>query len=358
MRWSFPIGHLFGSQLRVHATFFLLLLLIAAIAYQEGGLAAAALNTTFVLVLFACVIAHEFGHALTARRFGIRTPDVTLLPIGGLARLERMPENPREEILVALAGPAVNVVIWAVLSGFFGLRTDPSVMADFDITPQDFLARVAMINLFLAVFNMIPAFPMDGGRVLRAVLSVFVDRVQATKVAASTGQILAIVFGFIGLTSGNIVLILIAVFVFVAAEAESSSVSLHAAARNMLARQAMITEFECLTPGDGLQAASSALIRTTQQEFPVLDAEDRLLGVLTRDSLYAALMGDRQGATVGDLMTGDIPTARLTTRLDKVLDLLHGGNVPAVAIENHEGRFIGYVTVANLGESLVVHGRG
>src|SRR6056297_3471320 len=115
MGWSFSIGRLFGSELRVHVTFFLLLIWIGAVAWSAGGMAAAAENVLFVAALFACVVAHEFGHALTARRYGIRTPDITLLPIGGLARLERMPEKPREEILVALAGPAVNVVIWLVL---------------------------------------------------------------------------------------------------------------------------------------------------------------------------------------------------------------------------------------------------
>ena len=166
MSWSFPIGRLFGSELRVHATFFLLLVWIGTVSWMAEGTLAAIMSLLFIIALFACVVAHEFGHALMARRFGIRTPDITLLPIGGMARLERMPEEPRQEIAVAIAGPAVNVAIWALLTVFLGARTDMSTLQTLDDPAAGFLARLATVNLLLVLFNLIPAFPMDGGRVL------------------------------------------------------------------------------------------------------------------------------------------------------------------------------------------------
>jgi Zn-dependent protease len=179
MSWSFSIGTVLGSELRVHATFLLLLAWIGTAAFASGGPIAAMVNVAFVVALFACVVAHEFGHALMARRFGVRTPDITLLPIGGMARLEKIPEAPAQEIAVALAGPAVNIVIWAGLTLLFGAGDSLSTLGAIDDTGEGFVARLAAINLFLAVFNMIPAFPMDGGRVLRAALATRMDRVLA-----------------------------------------------------------------------------------------------------------------------------------------------------------------------------------
>lgn len=357
MSWSFPIGRLFGSELRIHATFFLLLAWIGASAYAQGGTATALDSVGFVLALFLCVVAHEFGHALTARRYGIRTPDITLLPIGGMARLERMPEKPGREIIVALAGPAVNVVIWLVLITVFGAETDLEKLAAIDTPGEGFLGRLAAVNLFLAVFNLLPAFPMDGGRVLRAVLSLFMPRVQATRWAATAGQLMAFAFGLISLTSGNLVLLLIAVFILMAAQAESSDVALRDMAKTLRAREAMITSFESLAPEDSLQAAASALIRTTQHEFPVLDEAGRPVGVLTRRAIFHAAEEHHETARVDSAMARDIPTLPLEAKLDRVLDALQGG-APAVAVTDPEGRMIGYVTRENIGELMVVRSSG
>ncbi|MDY6858378.1 MAG: site-2 protease family protein [Pseudomonadota bacterium] len=357
MTWSFPIGRLFGTELRVHATFFLLLLWIGAAAYMEGGTPAAVENILFVVALFACVVAHEFGHALTARRYGIKTPDVTLLPIGGMARLERMPEKPLQEITVALAGPAVNIVIYLVLALIFGVETRLEALAAIENPAQSFLGRLAAVNLFLALFNLLPAFPMDGGRVFRAVLALFMDRVQATRIAATAGQFLAFALGFLGLTSGNPVLLLIAIFVFMAAAAESSDVALRDMAKNLLAREAMITAFESLGPDDGIQAASAALIRTTQHEFPVLDSDGTLKGFVTRNAIFQAATGDQPPRKMADIVTTGIPSVALTARLDKALDGLSQGNAPAVAVTDQAGRMIGYITRENIGELMVISGR-
>lgn len=357
MAWSFPIGRLLGSELRVHATFFLLLLWIGIAAYLAQGPAAAMVSVAFILALFACVVAHEFGHAIMARRYGIRTPDITLLPIGGMARLERMPEKPAEEIAVAVAGPAVNVAIWAILTFVFGaeLQLDPAEAIE--DPAQGFWGRLAAVNLFLVLFNLIPAFPMDGGRVLRALLSIPLGRVRATQAAARAGQAIAFLFGLWGLTSGNVLLLLIAVFVFLAAAAESSDVSMHEATRNVRAREAMITSFESLSPEDTLDYAGRTLVRTTQSEFPVLDPDGRLAGVLTRTAILRALQENDRIRPVAELMTRDIPGVALDAPLEQALDHLAVAQAPAVAVTDRAGHVLGFITRENLGEWMLVSRR-
>ena len=224
MSWSFSLGRLFGSELKVHVTFLVLLGWISLAAWMAEGASAALQNTIFVLALFACVIAHEYGHAIMARRFGISTPDITLLPIGGMARLSRMPEKPNQEIAVALAGPAVNLVIWALLVAFLDADAGIEELARGSSQGGGLIDQLAIVNLYLLAFNLLPAFPMDGGRVLRAVLSGYMGRRRGTDAAALIGRIMAILFGLFGLSIGNPFLILIAAFVFFAASAEASEI--------------------------------------------------------------------------------------------------------------------------------------
>lgn len=352
MDWTFRLGQLFGSELRVHATFFLLLAWVAVAAWAQSGPAAALDNTLFVVVLFACVVAHEYGHALMARRYGIKTPDITLLPIGGMARMERMPEKPAQEIAVALAGPAVNVVIWALLIGL-GAETDLEALTD-PGTQQGFLGRLAAVNLFLAVFNLIPAFPMDGGRVLRALLSTTTNRVRATRIAATAGQITAFLFGFLGLTSGNLILLLIAVFIFLAAQAEARDVESRDIAKGLYLRDAVITSFEHLSPGDPMHVAAQTLIRTTQHEFPVLDGDGRLAGFLTRQALFHAMAEGQNTRPVAEIMIA-VPALPLAAPLAQALDALQ--QAPAVAATDPAGHVLGYVTSENIGELMVIRQR-
>src|SRR5215831_4307244 len=223
MGWSIKLFDVGGTAVRIHLTFFLLLAWIAAIHWSRGGTAAAVDGVLFIIALFACVVLHEFGHIVAARRYGIRTPDVTLLPIGGVASLERMPEKPGQEIVVALAGPAVNLVIALVLMFLLGARFDLSQMAQLEQAQTTLIGRIAAANVVLFVFNLIPAFPMDGGRVLRAILAVWLGYTRATRAAAMIGQALAIVFAFLGLL-GNPLLVLVAVFIFLAASGEAGYV--------------------------------------------------------------------------------------------------------------------------------------
>ena len=354
MAWSFSIGRYFGSDLRVHATFFLLLAWIGGAAYLQGGPMAALVNVAFVVAIFACVVAHEYGHALMARRFGIKTPDITLLPIGGLARLERMPEKPSEEIQVAVAGPLVNVAIGLVLTVVLGAEARLDDMTTLEDIDQSFLGRLAAVNLFLVLFNMIPAFPMDGGRVLRATLAMRMDRVRATQVAARGGQAIAFLLGLLGLLSGSPILLLIAVFVFLAAGAESSGVALQDKSRDVPVRDAMITAFESLVPSDTLDTAAQALLRTTQHEFPVLSPGGSLMGILTREALIAGLQREARTMPVSDAMSVSVPTMPLNAPLNGALEALSDPGVPAVAITDRTGVFLGYITRENVGEWMLV----
>lgn len=352
MTWSFPIARLLGSEVRIHVTFLLLLAWIGVARYLEGGTAAAVQGVVFSLLIFACVLAHEFGHAIAARRYGIRTPDITLLPIGGVARLERMPEKPGEEIVVALAGPAVNVVIAAVLL-LLGARMDMASLAALENPAASMLGQLAAINLFLVVFNLIPAFPMDGGRVLRALLALRRGPAQATRIAARVGQALAFVLGFIGLL-GNPLLIFIAIFVYIAASAEAQAVGMQDVSRRLGVRDAMITQFETLLPTATVADAAECLLRTTQHEFPVVDGAGRLRGVLTRNALIKALHQTGPDTPVLDVMQRDVPVVPVHGRLEAALRHLQEQDQAVVAVIDDSGNLVGYITSENMGELMMV----
>ena len=351
MAWSFTIARVAGSEIRIHLTFLLLLAWIAATAFATGGTAAALNGVAFILAIFGCVVLHELGHAVAARRCGIATPDITLLPIGGVARLSRMPENPVQEIVVAIAGPLVNVVIALVVIAYLGARFDPTpVIANVGDSRPDFLVRLAWVNIFLVLFNLIPAFPMDGGRVLRAALAIWLGRRRATDIAVRIGQVVAFGFGLSGLLGGDVILVFIAIFVYLAAAAEGSHVSLMDASRRINIADAMTTRFETLGPKATLEDAGRLLVRTSQRDFPVLDHGGMLLGVLTRDLLVEALKEVGGHATVDAVMARDVPGVRPTQRLDAALQLLMESKLPFVAVLDASGHFVGYVGPENIGE--------
>src|SRR3954452_2607609 len=206
MKWSVTVARIFGIDLLIQGTFLIFLAWIGLNYYRSAGAEAAAQGVLFVVLLFVCVLLHELGHAITARRFGIRTPDITLLPIGGVARLERIPREPRQELLIAIAGPAVNVVIAGILMLFLQQRATASDLGDLNTPRVGMLAKLATVNVFLVVFNLIPAFPMDGGRILRALLAMKLRYARATQVAARIGQGLAIVFALVGLFGNPLLL--------------------------------------------------------------------------------------------------------------------------------------------------------
>ena len=353
MLWSINIGTIAGTAVRIHITFLLFLIWIFLASWYSGGPQAAWSGLAFMILLFACVLAHEFGHILTARAFGVATPDVTLLPIGGVARLERIPEKPSEELLVAIAGPAVNVVIAFALVLLAGANLRPENLAAMESAHISMIDRLAIVNLFLAVFNMIPAFPMDGGRVLRALLAIRLGHVRATEIAAAIGQFVAFGLGFLGLF-GNPLLIFIAIFVYLAASSEAQLVAMRAMSRDVPVAAAMMTQIARLTPEEHVDAAVDTLLRTSQSEFPVADADGRLVGVLSRADLIRALKQLGPDAKIADAMTTGIPTISHRACLDEAIRLLQEKQAPAVGVIDAAGKLAGLITTETIGEMLMV----
>jgi Zn-dependent protease/CBS domain-containing protein len=354
MRWSLKIGTVAGTAVLIHVTFLLFLAWIFGVYYISGGPQAALNGLLFMVLLFLCVLLHEFGHIFTARAFGVSTPEVILLPIGGVSRLEHIPEKPSEEFLIAIAGPLVNIAIAVLLVLLGGASIKLQEFSTLDISGGSLVDQLAMVNLFLAVFNLIPAFPMDGGRVLRALLATRLGYVHATEVAAMIGQWAAFALGFLGLF-GNPLLIFIAIFVYLAASAEAHMVAIRAMSRGVPVTAAMMTQFATLTPDEHVDAAVETLLRTSQGEFPVVDGMGRPLGVLGRNDLIRVLKARGPDARVGDSMSGPIPTVGHRSCLDEAFRLLQEKSAPAVGVVDAAGKLIGLVTSETIGEMLMLH---
>src|SRR5438876_2754525 len=295
MKWSWKVGSVAGIDLYVHATFFLLIAWVGITYWLAGGSAAAFDGIASILASFACVVLHELGHALTARRYGIPTRDITLLPSGGVSRLERIPDKPRQDVWVSLAGPAVNVVIAAALYVWLLLSHTLRPVSVLSMAGSTFLERLLLVNVSLAVFNLLPAFPMDGGRVLRALLALRMDYVRATQVAAHVGQAMALVFGLLGLFK-NPFLIFIALFVWIGAAQEASMVQMRTALSGIPVSRAMLTDFRTVAPDDPAQRVLELILAGSQQDFPVVDGGKggRLAGVLLRSDVLKALAPRRR----------------------------------------------------------------
>lgn len=354
MRWSIPLARFGETQVRVHLTFFLLLAWVAYAYGQQGGQAAAVQGVVFILALFGCVLLHEFGHVLAARAYGIPTPDITLLPIGGVARLARMPDDPRQELVVALAGPAVNVVIALALYVGLGGAGHLYDAAKLDTPAVSMLSRLMGVNVWLVLFNLIPAFPMDGGRVLRALLAMRLDHARATQIAASAGQTIALVFAVVGLFY-NPLLILIALFIYVGAGQEAAQASFRAASRDLDLGDVMITDFRTLPATATLADAVEALIRTNQREFPIAGADGAIVGLLARERLAAGLRERGPMASVGDVMEAVPPILPASRKLEEALAAMSEGNVSVLLVsDDATGAIVGMLTPENLGEVMMV----
>jgi Zn-dependent protease/predicted transcriptional regulator len=347
MPWSIRIGSIAGIRLQLHVTF---LLFLGWIAVSQGlftGHAGRALNGVLLLLLvFTCVVLHELGHALAARRYGIRTRDIVLLPIGGVARLERMPDKPAQEIVVALAGPAVNVVIAGVLWLALG-RFDTADMG----IGGSLIESIFTINIVMLLFNLIPAFPMDGGRVLRAVLALKLPYTQATRIAAIAGQAIALVFGVVGFFY-NPMLMFVALFVFLAASEEHALVRSRASLSGLPARAAMISEFEVLDARDSLQTAVDRLMAGSQQDFPILDSGTPV-GLLTRAELLMGLQRSGPTTPIGDVIVRDHLMADPGEPLEEALKRMREHQRPALPVVSG-GRLVGMLTLENVSELLLV----
>lgn len=352
MRWSFKIARIAGSEVRIHYTFLLLLAWIAYSSYQsaqtpEAGTAAALSGVAFTLGLFFCVLLHEFGHALAARAFGIPTPDITLWPIGGVARLQRMPDRPWQELVVAVAGPMVNVVIAGLLIAFAGVQFHLGNFPSLD-DPQAFLVvKLAWVNIALVLFNLIPAFPMDGGRVLRALLAMVMPHALATLIAGRIGQVLAVGFAIAGYFYDPM-LIFIAIFIFMAAKQEIAYAQMKEAAHRLSVADIMVTQLLVLPMQATLQQAAETLTKTPQFASPVI-GDNQFRGILLHADLTAALPQAQPGATVADIMRHNVPRIPSDMHVDEAVRLMQESHNPALPVlDPGTGNLIGLLTIENL----------
>jgi stage IV sporulation protein FB len=290
-----------------------------------------------------------------ARRFGVRTPDVILLPIGGVARLERIPDKPREELLIALAGPFVTLILAAVFYGWLVL-TGQSITD----SPSDNLAHTPLVNALLAmnvvllVFNLIPAFPMDGGRVLRALLASKLGFVKATRIAASIGQGLAILAGVYGLFKPEPFLVLIALFVFLGAATEAAAVETRMAGEGIRIEQMMVTRFETIPIHARLRLAVDLLLSGEQREFPVVDNSGRVEGILTRESLIKGLAERGSESTVGEAMISPVPALPVGLEFETAVGRLRSSGLAALPVVGPSGELVGLLTMDNVSDLIMV----
>jgi Zn-dependent protease/CBS domain-containing protein len=337
MNWSLKIGKLFGIDLKVHLTFFLILVWGA---FSYGGSAGPLYGIVVVLALFTLVVLHELGHSLAAMWFGIPVLDITLLPIGGVARLERMPDKPVQELIVALAGPAVNVILAIILLPIvttlsavqsvpfsMGLLTEPGLLG--------LLTFLLIANVTLVAFNMIPAFPLDGGRVFRASLGLFTDHHKATKIAVNVGRVFALGLGVYGIVNGQIFLALIAFFIFVAGGQEGQAVAARTLLKTVQAREALNKNNVALSPEATVGQVASMMISHPQPTFAVLDPDSgQFLGVATSGSVSLAMQKGQWHTRITEIMhhAKNIPTIALNATLDEVQDKLVGASTQVVAV--------------------------
>ena len=353
MKWSLKIGKLLGIDVFLHFTFLLLLAFLGFYFWRASNNIEATLQgLAFIVALFGCVVLHELGHALTARRYGIKTRDITLLPIGGIARMERMPEKPMQELWVALAGPAVNVVIAVVLMVGLAATGSFTPIEEISAISGSFWQRLIMVNLILVVFNLLPAFPMDGGRVLRALLAMRLGRRRATAIAVNVGQGMAILFVFFGFFY-NPFLIFIGIFVYLGAQAEAGLVEMQSALAGLRVRDAMMTRYRTLASEDTLAKAVDELLAGSQQDFPVMENE-LPIGMLRRNDLVKALSEGRQDAVVTEGMRRDCETVDETASLQSTVESMQGeqcATMPVLA----NGRMVGLLTLENVTEMIMVN---
>jgi Zn-dependent protease/CBS domain-containing protein len=351
------VGRIAGIDLYVHGTFVLFLGWIAlSHALRGHGVAETAAGVALILSVFAIVVLHEMGHALMARRFGIGTRDITLLPMGGVARLERMPDDPKQELLVALAGPAVNAGLAAMLFGLLALLKGPLGLEDVSVVGGPFVTKLMWINVGLAVFNLLPAFPMDGGRVARALLAMYMDPVRATDWAAALGRAFAIFFGLVGFFV-NPMLVFVALFVWMGAQEEAALAHVRWSLHGVSVGQAMITRFRALSPYETVGHAVEHVLSGFQEDFPVVDGT-HVVGILTRADLLRAVAAGQSAAAVGAVMRRSFATATEGEPLTEVMQRMNDAETRTTPVVR-DGMLVGLLTPERIGEILLLReGRG
>lgn len=353
-RGSLALGSVSGIKLYVHWTFLILVGWVAISSWRSGaGTLGTLLMIAILCAVFICVMLHELGHAFAAKRYGIHTTDITLLPIGGLARLERIPEDPKQELVVAIAGPAVNVVIAILLIGAIYLTGGTVTLNQLFLREEGgLLAVMATINLWLVLFNLIPAFPMDGGRVFRAFLAMMMNRVKATRIAARVGQLCAVGFGIYGLMQGQPFLVLIALFVFFGARMEAEVVATNAFMEGHKVLNAMRTKFTVLQVTDSLTRAVQELMAGGDKDFVVMDGE-HFAGLLTRSSIMKAIYEKNTEVYINDIVNRSVITIAPNEELKDAQTLLSSSGQGLLPVVDR-GRVVGVLDADNILEFMMI----
>ena len=351
MKWSFKIFTLFGIPVKLHLTFLLLLLFIALTPQKPGGIGGLP-GTITVLLVFACVLLHEFSHSMLAKKYGHRVRDITLLPIGGVSNIEEMPEEPREEIWLALAGPMMSLALAGI---FYAAVTLVRPAADPEFIGGSLLGTLFYINFMLGLFNMIPALPMDGGRVLRGALAMKLGRVKATRVAVSIGQAFAIVFLFVGIFY-DWWLALIAIFIYIGAEGEDQALKVHEALKGAQVSRAMIVDPKTVRPDTPMSDVVSMMCHGLQDDFPVV-SDGRAIGILSKQDIFRAVKDGAGGRPAAEFMHADFPVVSSDLSLEDIFRSMRQSGLSAIPVLA-DGRVSGLITLEQIGRYNMVCGMG
>jgi Zn-dependent protease/predicted transcriptional regulator len=356
MKGSLKLGKIAGIGLFVHWTFSLLILFIVYTNYKAGQNSIQILwSVLFILCIFLTVFMHELGHALTAKKFGIKTKDITLLPIGGVAQLERLPEKPSEELMVAFAGPMVNIVLALITSLFISLpNTSEEVVAQLEngVNAGNFFLNFYLVNIILAFFNLIPAFPMDGGRVLRALLSYKLERHQATKIAARIGQALAIGFVLLGFYS-NPFLIFIGIFVFMGAQIESEYTESKYMLKGYKVRDVLMKQYPTIDYNETLETAVKIMLDSQNKHFLVTE-NDIPMGTLNREQIIAALAKKEGETRLSSIMDRELILLQADDLLEDIFELVYK-NKSTLMLVIDDNQLIGTLDTENLLEFILIN---
>jgi Zn-dependent protease/predicted transcriptional regulator len=356
LKWSLNLGRISGIQLYIHWTFLLLVAWILIGDLSQRGFPEGLLTVAFILAAFFCVTLHELGHALTARKYGIRTKNITLLPIGGLANMERMPKRPIREFNVAITGPLVNVALAIILYIFLwmknGIPTAEEVQNIQGITSKWFLFHLFVVNALLALFNLLPAFPMDGGRIFRALLSFRMSRHKATRISAQVGQFMAIIFVFVGLFN-HFMLVFIGIFIFLGANAENIYENTNSLLERYKVRDVLMHHYIALSPYETLEKAVDHLLDGQDTDFLVTEGH-AVRGVLSRSDILAGLRTYGKEGALMKVMRTDFESLTPDMDLQKVYQNMSKGGATVHPVFDEADKLIGILNKENVQELLMV----
>lgn len=348
MKWSYQIARVFGIPIKVHLTFILLLAFVGLSQLQGGESATRSPGVLTILMVFLCVVLHELGHSLVAMHYGVKIRDIVLLPIGGVARMESMPEDPKQEIAIAVAGPSVSAALAILFLTLAIVSRQIDTLFEVPLMQGSWMLTLFTINMMLLLFNLIPAFPLDGGRVLRgALVWINSDWIQGTRFAVTIGQVFAIILFFVGVFF-NWWLALIALFVYLGGEGEQRTVILRWELQRVPARDAMLTHVQTVTPEQTVGEVVSKFCHSAQSDFPVVD-DDHIVGILTHASLVRAMHEQAFMTPVAEIMSEQFVTAEEWDSLGSLYKKITESGLSAIPILRN-GQIVGLINLEQIGK--------